>query len=169
MVGIEVGAYLRVYARWTFAFLASLFIASAHAIHVCRRATKVGEIALEVVHPNYLSDLTQDALLRAACDELSLMGGDCAECASSETSAVDIHRVLDHVVSRNALPLVFGVGESGVWQVKGGVQLLGSHRRIGWIYHGVLAVDSLQQPLCVHLVRLLLYMPDVLGLCPAVV
>ena len=40
VVGIEVGTYLRVYARWTFAFLASLFVASGPTTSPKKRILK---------------------------------------------------------------------------------------------------------------------------------
>ena len=77
---------------------------------------------------------------------------------------MDVHRELNHVVSRNSLTLVLWVRLTSIWQVERCIQLLRSHRRVGWIYHHVTPVNTLQQSLCVHHVRLLLNILEVLSL-----
>ena len=54
--------------------------------------------------------LAQNALLRTTGDELALMGRDGAEGTSAKTAAMDVDAELNHVVSRNALTLVFRMG-----------------------------------------------------------
>lgn len=90
------------------------------------------------------------------------MGGDGTEGAAAEASAVDIHRMFDHLVGRNALTLVFGVWQTGIGEVEGGIELFGCHGGIGRVHHGIEAVNLLQQSLGMDLVRLLLDMPEVL-------
>ena len=48
MTGVEIGTNLWVDATGTFAFLASIQVASVHAVHVGRRSAEVGEVAFEV-------------------------------------------------------------------------------------------------------------------------
>ena len=40
---------------------------------------------------------------------------------------MDVDGELNHLVGRNALALVFGMGQAGVGQVEGGVNLGGGH------------------------------------------
>ena len=61
----------------------------------------------------------------------------------TETAPVDIHRVAYHLVGRDALALVFGMGHARIGQVERGIYLLGRHRRIGRIDHGIAAVHTL--------------------------
>ena len=61
------------------------------------------------------------------------MGGDGAESTTAETAAMDIYAELDHLVGGNALALIFNMRYARVRQVERGVNLLGSHRRIGWV------------------------------------
>ena len=103
MVSIQVGAYLRVYARWSFAAFAGIGVAPMHAIHVGRRSSKVAQVTFEIRHINDLLHFFQDVFLRTACDELALMSGDGTEGTASETATMDVDRMFDHVVGRNAL------------------------------------------------------------------
>ena len=164
VVGVEVRTDLRLDATGSAAFLTGVLVAPRHTVHIGRGSTEVGEIALEVGHLHHLLHLAQDALLRAAGDELTLMGRDGAEGTAAETAAMDVDAVLDHVVGGDALALVFGMGLTCVRQVEGGVELFGSHRGIGRIYHRITPIDTLQQALGMHHVRLLLDMAEVLGL-----
>ena len=61
------------------------------------------------------------------------MGGDSAESAPAEASAVKADRETDHVECRDALSLVARMRKTGVGHIESPVYLLGSHRRI----HGV--------------------------------
>ncbi len=164
VIGVEVGTDGRVNTRRAFAFRTYRQVLSPHGIHVGRGSSHIAQVAFEVVHAGNLSYLAEDALLAAARNELALMGTDGAEGASAETSAVDIDRMLDHVVGRNALAFVFRVGQTGVGQVEGGIDFLGRHGRIGRIDDDKTAVDFLQQATGLHLVGLLFDVPEVLGL-----
>ena len=118
MVGVEIRAYLRMDATGTTAFLAGIEVAPVHAVHIGRGSSEVGEVALEVGHLDDLLYFLEDALFRAAGDELALMGRDGAESAASEATAMDVDRVLDHVEGRDTLALVFWMGLTGIWQVE---------------------------------------------------
>ena len=133
VVGVEVRTDLRMDAAGTAAFLAGVLIAARHAVHVCRGSAEVGEVAFEVGHLDDLLHLAEDALFRAAGDELALMGGDGAEGAASEAAAMDVDAELDHLVGRDALALVFWMGLTGVGEVEGGVELCSGHRGEGGI------------------------------------
>ena len=93
------------------------------------------------------------------------MGRYGAECTSSKTSAMNVYREFNHIVGRNALALIFWVRLTCVRQIERCVELLGSHRRVGRIHHYVTPVNSLYQSLCVHHVRLLFNVLEVLSLC----
>src|SRR3712207_1972404 len=73
VVGIQVGKNLRINARGAFAFFANGMILTAHAIHVARRATQVGQIAFEIGHGYDLLYLFQYALFASANNKFSLM------------------------------------------------------------------------------------------------
>ena len=92
------------------------------------------------------------------------MGRDGAEGTASETTTVEIDREFDHLVGRYRLALIFGVRQTCVRQVVSLVHLFRSQRRVRRIDNSKLAVDSLQQPLCVHLIGLFLNMAEVLSL-----
>ena len=164
VVRVEVRTDLGMDAAWAATFLTGIEVAAMHAVHVGRRAAEVGEVALEVGHLDHLFHLFQYALLGAAGYELALMSGDGAEGAAAETPAMDVHAMLDHVVGRDALALVFGMGLTGIGQVEGGIEFFRRHWRVGWVDDDVSTIDTLNQPLCVHHVRLLLDMAEVLGL-----
>lgn len=118
VVSVKVGAYLRVNAAGAAALRAKALVAALHAVHVGRRAAEVAQIALKVWQLADFPDLPDYAFLGTAADELSLMGRDGAEGTAAEASAVNVDRVLNHVVGGNALALVLGVWQSGVWQVE---------------------------------------------------
>ena len=121
MVGVEVGTYLGVDAAGTPAFVAGILIVSPHSIHIGAGTAQIGEVALEIIHLNDLSYLSQDALLGAAGNELALMGGNGAEGTAAKTPSVDVDAVLDHLVSRDALTFVFRMGQTGVGKVETGI------------------------------------------------
>ena len=164
VVGVEVRTDLRLDATGTTAFLTGILVASRHAVHVGRGAAEVGEIAFEVGHLHDLFHLSENALLGTAGDKLTLMGGDGAEGTAAETAPMDVDGVFDHVVGRDTLAFVFGMGLTRVRQVERGVKLFGGHRRIGRIHYDVKAIDALQQPLGMHHVRLFLDMAEVFSL-----
>jgi len=89
---------------------------------------------------------------------------DGAEGASPETSSVDVDRVFDHVVGRYALALVFWMWLTRIGQIKGGIEFLGSHRRVGGIDDNILVADGLQEALGVDHVRLFLDVTEILCL-----
>ena len=136
VVGIEVGAYLRMDAAGTLAAFAGIEVAPVHAVHVGRRASEVGEIALEVRHLDDLFHFLDDALLGATGDELPLMGRYGAEGTASEAATMDVHAVLDHVERRYALALVLRMWLSRIRKVERGVELGCGHGWIGRVdYH----------------------------------
>jgi len=75
---------------------------------------------------------------------------------------------LDHVVGRYALALILRMGLAGVGQVEGGVELLGGHRRVGWVDNYKVVAHSLEDAVGMHHVGLLLDVAEVLGLGPLV-
>ena len=152
VVGVEVGADLRMDAGGSFAAFADFQVATLHAIHIGRRATEVGDISLEAFHLGDLPGLFEDALLGPAYHKLALMGRYGAERTSAEASPVHVDRELDHLVGWDGLALVFGVGQTGVGQVERGIHLLGGHGRVGRIGYGILSVYGLEQTAGVHLV-----------------
>ena len=163
VVGVEVGTDGGMDARGAPAALTCLEVAAAHAVHIGRGSAEVGEVAFEVGQLGHLPDLAEDALLGAAGDELALMGGDGAEGAPAEASAMDVDGVTYHLVGGYALVLVFRVRQARVGQVEGGVELLGGHGGIGRIDDGIDIAHTLQEALCVHLVGLLFDVAEVLG------
>ena len=164
MVGDEIGANLRIDARRTLAHCTSLRVLAVHSIHICRGSAKIGKITLEVGHFYHLLHLLYNALLRTASYELALMGTDCTEGATTKASTMHVDRELNHIVSRNALALIFRVRQTGVGQVERMVEFFGCHRRIRRINNGILAVNLLKQALGMHLVRFLLNMTEIVGL-----
>ena len=86
------------------------------------------------------------------------------EGAASEASAMYVHRVFDHLIGRNGLAPILGMGQTGIRQVERSVQFSRRHRRVGRVHHHKLPVNALQKPLRVHLVRFLFYVPEVLSL-----
>jgi len=141
VIGVEVRTDLRMDTTGTTAFLTSIEVAAVHTIHIGRGSAEVGEVALEVGHRDHLTNLFHNTLFRSAGDKLALMGRDGAEGATAEASAMDVHRVLNHVVGRNALTLVLRVRLTSIRQVEGSVELLGGHRRI-WRIHDHITVAN---------------------------
>ena len=147
MVIAHVWTNLGVYTRGALAFSAQFKVISVHGIHVSRWSSEIGEMALEVGHFCDLFDLAQDAFLASTGDEFALMGRDGAEGASSEASAMDIDGELYHVEGGDALVLIFGVGQTGVGEVEGAVELGRCHGRIGGIDHHVFVARLLKNAL----------------------
>ena len=164
VVGIEVLTNLRIDARGPFAMLAGFLVASAHAIHVCRRTAKIAQIALEARHSHHFLHLPKDALLTSASDELTLMGGDGTEGTTAETTAMDVHGEFYHLIGRYRLPPVLRMGHACIRQIEGGIELFGGERGIGRVHHGIYIVHRLKQSPGVHLVGFLLYITEVLCL-----
>ena len=127
VIGVEIGAYLRMNATRSLAFLACLMIASVHAVHICRRAAEVAQVTLEIGHLRNFLYLAQHAFAGAAHDEFALMCRNGAESTAAEAAAMQAHGKLNHLVGRDALALIFGVGQAGVWQVERAVDLLRRH------------------------------------------
>ena len=164
VVGVEVGADLRMDARGACALLAGLFVLPFHPIHVGRWSAEVAKVAFEVGHLRDLFHLPEYALLASAGNELALMSTDGTEGTSAEASPMDVDRKLNHLVSRDAFVLVFGVGQAGVWEVERCVELFCCHGGIGRIDHHHLLPDGLQQSMGVDSVALFFDVPEVLCL-----
>ena len=150
VVGTKVGAYLRINARRPFTLLTQRFIASSHAVHIRRGTAKVAQISLEVRHGHDFFHLVYYAALAARRYELSLVGAYGAECTAPETSAMYVDGMLNHVVCRDALVLIFRVRQPCVRQVIAFVNLLGCHRRVRRVHNGVKTVHFLKQAVGVH-------------------
>jgi hypothetical protein len=164
VIGVEIGADVGVDARGALAYFAGALVAAGHAVHVGRGAAKVGEIALEVGHLDDLFHFAQDAFFRSTYDKFALMGRDGAEGTAAETALVQVDREFDHLVGRDALVFVFGMGQAGVGQVEGGVELGGGEHGVGGIDDDVSAIYGLEQPLGVHFVGFFFDVAEVVGL-----
>ena len=164
VVGIEVGAHRWRDARRPFAAGAERLVFPVHHIHVGRRSAEVREIALEIGHGNDLLHLAQDALFRAAHDEFALMGRDGAEGATAEAAAMDVDREFDHLVGRNAFPLVFGVWQSRVGKIKRAVDLRRCHWRERRVDHRPAVGHALQKALRMQFVALFFDVAEVGGI-----
>lgn len=125
---------------------------------------QVRDISFETGHVDDLPHLPHDAFLGTAYDKLSLMGGDGTESTTPETPAMQGHRELYHLISRDRLAAVLRVWHTRVWQVVCRIKFRGCHWRIRCVNDSIHAVDFLKDSMCVHLIRLLLNMPEVLGL-----
>ena len=82
---------------------------------------------------------------------------------------MNIHTVFNHLVGRDCFSTIFRVWFTCVRQVISRIYLLCCHCRVGWINNGINVVNSLQNTLCVFLVRLLFYVLKVLSLILLVV
>ena len=164
MVGIQIGTYGRMDAGGTFALVAQVFVPPFHAVHICTGAAQIAQIALEIGKLLDGLHLAQDAFLGAADDELALMGRDGAEGTSAETSAMDVDRKLNHVIRRNPLSLVFGMGQTGIGQVEGMIQFGFCHGRIRRVNHHCTLPHTLKDAAGFVLVTLLLDMTEVCSL-----
>ena len=133
MAGVEVRTYLRMDAAGALAVFTGLQVAAVHAVHIGRRASEVAQVALEVFHLYDLLHLAQDAFFRAAGNEFALVGRDGTEGTAAKASAVNVDAVLDHLVGRDALALILGMGQACVGQVEAGVELRRGHGRVGGI------------------------------------
>ena len=164
MVAVQVGAYCREYAGRTLAFLTGTPILTMHHVHVCARTSQITQRTVKVRHGCDFVHLLHDALLAAVHDELALMSAYRAECTSAKTSSMHVYAELDHLVGGNPLSLVFGVGQTCVWQVEAMVHLVCSKRRIGGIDNYVFPTCLLDQPPGMYAVALFLDMAEVLGM-----
>ena len=156
MISIQVGTYRRMETRRTLALAAQLFVPSFHAVHIGAGSTQIAQIAFEVGKLHDGLHLAQDAFLGAADYELALVGRDGTECASSETSTMDIDGELDHVIRRNTLALILGMWQTGIGQVERMIQLGFRQRRKRRIDHHRALRHALQHAAGFVLVALLL-------------
>ena len=131
MVGVEVGADGGLDAAVAGAAAAQLLVFARHAVHVGRRAAKVGDDSVEVLTLGEDFHLLDNGAFGTAGYLLALVGGDGAERATPETAAVNIYGVLNHLIRRYGSALfVLGMRQTGVGQVETGINLLGAH---GWL------------------------------------
>ena len=135
VVGVQVRADFRMHARGALAFPAEGLVRAVHGVHICRGASQVAQVSLEVGHLGNGFHFFQDALLAPAHDELALMCRDGAEGASSEAAAVEVYRKLNHIIRRDAFSFVFWVGQARVGQVERTVQFALRQGRIRRVDH----------------------------------
>ena len=107
MVGIEIWANLWVDARWAFAALAHLCVASSHAVHVGGGASQIAKVSLEIGMLDHFFYFAQNAFFASADDKFSLVRADGTESASPEAPAVNVDGVFNHLVCGDALAFVF--------------------------------------------------------------
>lgn len=74
VVGIKVGADLRMDATGSLAAFAGVEVTAVHAVHVGRRPAQVAEVAFEVGHRGNQLNLVEYAFFGAAGNELALVG-----------------------------------------------------------------------------------------------
>lgn len=79
-----------------------------HAIHIGRRSSQVTQIPFEVWQLYHLFYLFEYALFGTAGYKLALMGRNCTERTPPEASAMDVDRMLDHLVGRCACSYISG-------------------------------------------------------------
>ena len=144
MVGILIRTYLGMDAGRASATAAFVFIHSVHGIHIGTRSSQIAQITFEIRHFCNLFHFFQDAFLASADYELSLVGRNGTESTSAETSPVEIDGEFNHIISRDAFPFVFGMGQPGVWQVERHIQFALCHGRVGRIDHYGLVSHILQ-------------------------
>ena len=164
MVDVEVLTDVRMDAGGTFALMTKVEVLTVHGIDVGRRTAKVAQITLEVRQLGDGLDLLQNALLAARGDELALMGRDGAEGATAETAAMEADGELNHVVGRDALAFVFGMGKACVGKVEGAVEFVLCEGLIGWVDHSIHAIHFLDDALGSIFVRLLFDVAEIFGL-----
>jgi hypothetical protein len=71
----------------------------------------------------------QNGFLRSRSDKFALMRRDRTETATTEASSVHIDGKFDHLIRRNSASfIVFGMRQSGIWQVKRIIHFLFCHR-----------------------------------------
>ena len=164
MVGVKIGARLRMEARGTEAFFAHGLVFATKRIHVSTRSAEVGDITLEIGHPSHLPDLTQNGILGPGSNKLALMSRDGTESTSAEASSVHTNRMANHLISGDSLALVTRMRQASVREIKRGINLLGGHGRMHGIdAHGHIAV-TLPDSGTVHTVALLLNVLEILSL-----
>ena len=165
VVADEIAAHGGMDAAVAAASAAELPVFASHAVHVCRRSAQVADDTVEAVGARQEPHLVEDGAFAAARYLFALMGGDGAEGTATETTAVDVDGVLDHLEGGyGASFLVFGMRESQVGQVEGGVDLVGGHRGFGWIDDHVEVAVPLQEGGALDLVAFLFDDMVVLGL-----
>ena len=81
---------------------------------------------------------------------------------------MDVDGELDHFVGRDALVLIFGVGQPCIGKTERAVNLLGRHGRVGRMNHDEGIAQWLDEALRVEPVALLLDVLEVFGVCLAV-
>lgn len=129
MVALEITAARRMDTTIACAATTQLLIASSHAIHIGRRASKVSQHSIESFGRSHQSHLVEDRLLASRHHLFTLMGGDGAERASAKTASMDIHRVLDHLESWHCSAFfIFWMWHSHIRQVETVIQLFACHR-----------------------------------------
>lgn len=133
MVVVEIRAGGGMQTAGAQAFATFFEVAAAHGIHVGAGSAEVADIALEVRHLGDGLHLAQDRFGRAGGDEFALVGGDGAEGAPAEASAMKADGMANHLVSGNGFAAIARMRQAGVRQVKRGVDFGGGERRI----HGV--------------------------------
>ena len=164
VVGVEVGAHLGMDAGGTCAALAAVEVLAPHAVHVGRGSAEVAEVAFEVGHTGDGFEFAQDAFLRSAGDELALVGGDGAESTTAEAATVETDRELDHLVGGDAFASVLGVGQTGVGEVEGSVELALREGLVGWVDDHPMVGYLLEDAACVVFVGFFFDVAEVLGL-----
>ena len=101
------------------------------------------------------------------------MGRDSAECATSETSAVQSDAMANHFVGRNSFTLISRMRQASVWQIESFIYFTMFHRRIHRIDLDNERVVSLPEgSAAVARIRLLFYVLEVgrlqYGICKAI-
>ena len=117
MIVLEVAANRRIETGLAPALATQILVPATHTVHVRRRSTQIRNVAAKRRHGTQLLDFTNNRSLGTRLDEFALMGGNSAEIAAPETTAVRNDAVLDHIVRRNPLVLVAGMRELGKRQV----------------------------------------------------
>ena len=92
------------------------------------------------------------------------MGRDSAECTPAKATSVYVDREAYHVEGGNTFALVFGMWQTGVWQVERMVYLSGSHGGKRWVYNHKVFACLLNDALWLQAVALLFYMSEVGGI-----
>ena len=168
VVTTQVGANLRVDARWASALVAGFLVFAFHAIHICRRSSEVREVSPEIGQVCDSLYFAKYAFLGAADDELALMCRDGAEGTSAETTAMHVHGEAYHVVGGYAFAFVFGMWHPCVGEVEAVVDFLGGHRGKGWIDDYPLVAGLLDESLCLITIALFFDESEVLCMDPRI-
>ena len=165
VVGLEVAAHGGLDATEAGAPFAEFLVAARHAVHVGRGAAEVGDNTVEVGTLNQLVHLAQNRVFGTRGYLFALMGGDGAERATTKTTAMDVDRVLYHLVGWNGTALfVFGMGQAEIGQIERGIDFVCSHRGLGRIDHHIAVAVPLDEGGALYLVAFLLDDMIVFGL-----